>query len=521
MPRSALLPGDLIFFASGSSWQSVHHVGMYLGGGKMVHAPTTGDVVKVSTVWWSRFYAATRVYGAVPSLADHPADDPAAEAAGRPTKPPTTPPATDEPTKPPTKPPTEPPPTTEPPTEPPPRRPTDAARRATPQETTDPPAERSGGDPTRRPPRRRPTRRAGDRLGRHADRHVRGLRPLPAYRGARLCHDVTLARRAGRACARPAAGREAAMDEKPQQSTTHDPTQWSTSRRRPAAGRRAAAVAAATAGGHGAARGVGGRRLAGRTSRHRHRPTAEPAAASEPEPDGCARAGRRAGAGLDAADAGFGDLAHPGRTGRKHADLRRRAGVGAHQHRAGCRARPAPAVPGHVPGGAGRARHRRLPAGTGATRRSLPSRPRGRCRRWIGGCPRCRSPRSRLVGLRGAVQQGGRAQPPGYVRPEPDAGPAAPPAAAAFASRRRVGRGRGRAGHSRQRSSWSAATPASVEPLPGREPAPADAARGERPARVVKARVTVPGARKPVGRGASPRGAGRVSSGSARVYRRR
>ncbi|MFV2008225.1 MULTISPECIES: C40 family peptidase [unclassified Micromonospora] len=59
--RSALLPGDLIFFASGSSWTTVHHVGMYVGNGKMVHAPTTGDVVKVSTVWWSRFYAATRV----------------------------------------------------------------------------------------------------------------------------------------------------------------------------------------------------------------------------------------------------------------------------------------------------------------------------------------------------------------------------------------------------------------------------------------------------------------------------
>jgi peptidoglycan DL-endopeptidase CwlO len=63
--RSALLPGDLLFFASGSSWTSIHHVGMYLGNGRMVHAPTTGDVVKVSTVWWSRFFAATRVFDAV------------------------------------------------------------------------------------------------------------------------------------------------------------------------------------------------------------------------------------------------------------------------------------------------------------------------------------------------------------------------------------------------------------------------------------------------------------------------
>lgn len=40
---SALQPGDLVFFGS-----PVHHVGMYIGGGYFVHAPRTGDVVKVS-----------------------------------------------------------------------------------------------------------------------------------------------------------------------------------------------------------------------------------------------------------------------------------------------------------------------------------------------------------------------------------------------------------------------------------------------------------------------------------------
>jgi peptidoglycan DL-endopeptidase CwlO len=83
--RSALLPGDLIFFASGSSWTTVHHVGMYVGNGRMVHAPTTGDVVKVSTVWWSRFYAATRVIDAVP------APPPPTPAPPTPTPAPTTP----------------------------------------------------------------------------------------------------------------------------------------------------------------------------------------------------------------------------------------------------------------------------------------------------------------------------------------------------------------------------------------------------------------------------------------------
>jgi len=40
-----LQPGDLVFFGS-----PVHHVGMYIGGGYFVHAPRTGDYVKVSNL---------------------------------------------------------------------------------------------------------------------------------------------------------------------------------------------------------------------------------------------------------------------------------------------------------------------------------------------------------------------------------------------------------------------------------------------------------------------------------------
>ncbi len=59
---SALLPGDLLFFATNKSdWNTVHHVAIYLGKGKMVHAPTFGDVVKIAPIWWSEFFAATRV----------------------------------------------------------------------------------------------------------------------------------------------------------------------------------------------------------------------------------------------------------------------------------------------------------------------------------------------------------------------------------------------------------------------------------------------------------------------------
>ncbi|NBE82665.1 C40 family peptidase [Micromonospora rubida] len=88
--QGALLPGDLLFFASGSSWTTIHHVGMYIGGGKMVQAPTTGQTVKISTVGWSRLYAATRVVGAVPGPPTSPTP--------KPTKPPTTPKPTPKPT---------------------------------------------------------------------------------------------------------------------------------------------------------------------------------------------------------------------------------------------------------------------------------------------------------------------------------------------------------------------------------------------------------------------------------------
>ena len=37
-------PGDLVFF------NGLGHVGIYIGGGQFVHAPHTGDVVKVSSI---------------------------------------------------------------------------------------------------------------------------------------------------------------------------------------------------------------------------------------------------------------------------------------------------------------------------------------------------------------------------------------------------------------------------------------------------------------------------------------
>jgi cell wall-associated NlpC family hydrolase len=51
----ALAPGDLVFFGS-----PIHHVGMYLGGGVMIQAPHTGDVVKISPVYRGDYAGAAR-----------------------------------------------------------------------------------------------------------------------------------------------------------------------------------------------------------------------------------------------------------------------------------------------------------------------------------------------------------------------------------------------------------------------------------------------------------------------------
>jgi cell wall-associated NlpC family hydrolase len=59
--RSELQPGDLVFFAG------LGHVGIYVGGGRFIHAPHTGDVVRIDSLsegWYSsEYYGAKRILG--------------------------------------------------------------------------------------------------------------------------------------------------------------------------------------------------------------------------------------------------------------------------------------------------------------------------------------------------------------------------------------------------------------------------------------------------------------------------
>jgi peptidoglycan DL-endopeptidase CwlO len=61
VPRNDLEPGDLVFFAG------LGHVGIYVGNGQFIHAPHTGDVVRIDSLsegWYSSEYdGAKRILG--------------------------------------------------------------------------------------------------------------------------------------------------------------------------------------------------------------------------------------------------------------------------------------------------------------------------------------------------------------------------------------------------------------------------------------------------------------------------
>jgi cell wall-associated NlpC family hydrolase len=65
--RGSMKPGDIILFSRNGSRSGVHHVGIYIGDGCMVHAPYTGAKVSVislnrSAYYSGQFYCARRLY---------------------------------------------------------------------------------------------------------------------------------------------------------------------------------------------------------------------------------------------------------------------------------------------------------------------------------------------------------------------------------------------------------------------------------------------------------------------------
>jgi cell wall-associated NlpC family hydrolase len=90
VPPTQMLPGDLVFFGPDkSNPESIHHVGIYVGGNRIVHAPTAGDKVKVSSIWWWEFFAATRVVPAVKAPNAKPKPKPTPTPTAKPTPKPT------------------------------------------------------------------------------------------------------------------------------------------------------------------------------------------------------------------------------------------------------------------------------------------------------------------------------------------------------------------------------------------------------------------------------------------------
>lgn len=57
-----LEPGDLVFFGQKGNSRSIHHVGIYIGDGKMLHAPRTGTLIRINDVhYMPDYFGATRI----------------------------------------------------------------------------------------------------------------------------------------------------------------------------------------------------------------------------------------------------------------------------------------------------------------------------------------------------------------------------------------------------------------------------------------------------------------------------
>jgi cell wall-associated NlpC family hydrolase len=61
VPRDQMQPGDLLVYAYDlGDARTIHHIAMYIGNGQMVHAPHTGDVVRVVPVYYDGLFGVGR-----------------------------------------------------------------------------------------------------------------------------------------------------------------------------------------------------------------------------------------------------------------------------------------------------------------------------------------------------------------------------------------------------------------------------------------------------------------------------
>lgn len=60
-----VLPGDLILLSNNGQPGGIHHVGIYMGDARVVHAPQSGDVVKITKNIWTSSYWSKEFIGAV------------------------------------------------------------------------------------------------------------------------------------------------------------------------------------------------------------------------------------------------------------------------------------------------------------------------------------------------------------------------------------------------------------------------------------------------------------------------
>ncbi len=61
--QSALRPGDLVFF--NTSQRPISHVGIYVGDGQFIHAPSTGSAIRISNMrntYFARHFVMARTY---------------------------------------------------------------------------------------------------------------------------------------------------------------------------------------------------------------------------------------------------------------------------------------------------------------------------------------------------------------------------------------------------------------------------------------------------------------------------